>query len=220
MISVERMRFAYPNGDCALRIEGFAVNAGEAVGISGPSGVGKTTFLRLLAGLLAPQEGTVQVSGEIITTLSPSGRRRLRLRQCGLVFQDFELLPYLTVEENVLLPSRLGAMMTAERRTHGRAMIERLELGHHWKRRVQELSQGERQRVAIARALVHEPATVLADEPTSSLDDKRKALAMDLLLSYAKQRQAALVLVSHDPAVFQKMDRVAPVEDWKGLGTP
>jgi len=215
MISAQGLRFAYPNGDCALRVIDFEVRPGEVVGIRGPSGVGKTTFLRLLTGLLLPQEGTITVGGQALTTLHSGARRRLRLQKCGLVFQDFALLEYLTVEDNVLLPARLGDLLTDARRRHGREMIDALELGHHWPRRTRELSQGERQRVAIARALVHEPAAIFADEPTSSLDARRKALALDLLTTYARQRQAALILVSHDAEVFEKADRIVSVEEWK-----
>lgn len=215
MISVQRLRFAYPNGECALSVDDFSVLAGESVGIAGPSGIGKTTFLRLLAGLLVPHEGEVSLDSQAHSTLPESARRKVRLHRCGLVFQDFELLDYLTVEDNVLLPMRLAGALDKSIRQRARELIEALDLAQHWQRLTSELSQGERQRVAVARALVHEPQIVLADEPTSSLDLKRKHLVMDLLADYAKARKAALVFISHDVELFRCVDRVVNVEDWK-----
>lgn len=146
--------------------------------------------------------------------LSDGKRRALRLEKLGLVFQDFELLDYLSVEENVLLPARLRGLLDAALRRNARDLVERLEIGQHWKRPTGELSQGERQRVAVARALAHGPRAVLADEPTSSLDAKRKTLVMDLLTDYAKKKEAALVLVTHDAELFTWVDRTVNVEAW------
>jgi putative ABC transport system ATP-binding protein len=215
MICVENLRFVYPNGDCALRVTDFTANAGESIGIAGPSGVGKTTFLRLLAGLLIPIEGKVSLQKKEHSSLSESARRKARLQGCGLVFQDFALLDYLTVEDNVLLPMRLAGTLGDETGKQARDLIASLDLGHHWCRLTSELSQGERQRVAVARALVHRPKIVLADEPTSSLDERRKHLVMDLLAGYAKQHDAALVIVSHDADLLQRANRIVNVEDWK-----
>ena len=215
VLSVENLRFSYPSGDCALSIDRFEVSAGEVVGLAGPSGIGKTTFLRLLAGLLSPLAGVVKIAGSPMSNLGESVRRRLRLLTCGLVFQDFELLDYLSVEENVLLPMRLAGKLDPALPERGRGLVEALQLAHHWRRLTRELSQGERQRVAIARALVHQPKLIFADEPTSSLDEKRKGIAMDLLTRHAAEQQAGLVVVSHDHDLFQKANRVVSVEEWK-----
>jgi putative ABC transport system ATP-binding protein len=146
--------------------------------------------------------------------LSVSARRLARLTQCGLVFQDFALLEYLTVEQNVLLPLRLAGKLLPDHPKKAHEMVERLEIGKYWNKLTSELSQGERQRVAIARALVHRPKVVLADEPTSSLDTKRKVLAMDMLVQYSKESNAALVMVTHDTELFARLDRVVNVEEW------
>jgi putative ABC transport system ATP-binding protein len=146
--------------------------------------------------------------------MSDSARRAARLTQCGLVFQDFALLDYLTVEQNVLLPLRLTGKLLSEHAQQAHAMVERLDIGKHWRKLTSELSQGERQRVAIARALVHRPKVVLADEPTSSLDSRRKVLALDLLIHYTKEADAALVMVTHDTDLFARLDRVVNVEGW------
>ena len=136
------------------------------------------------------------------------------MEKLGLVFQDFELLDYLSVEDNILLPARLHGTLNTALRNAARALVERLEIARHWKHLTGELSQGERQRVAVARALVHSPSVVLADEPTSSLDNNRKTVVMDLLTAYAKEKKAALVLVTHDAELFTRLDRTVDGEVW------
>jgi putative ABC transport system ATP-binding protein len=214
MLSARELHFAYPSGEFALRVPEFQVQAGETVGIRGPSGTGKTTFLRLLSGILSASGGELNVCGDHLEKLSPSQRRALRIEKLGLVFQDFELLDYLSVEDNILLPARLHGTLTASLREAAHELAERLEMARHWKHLAGELSQGERQRVAVARALAHSPRAVLADEPTSSIDAKRRTLVMDLLTTYAKEKQAALVLVTHDTELFARLDRTVDGEEW------
>jgi len=214
MLTARDLQFAYPSGEFALRVPEFHAAAGEAVAIGGPSGSGKTTFLRLLSGILKPRNGEITVSGENLTQLPDSKLRALRLEKLGLVFQDFALLDYLSVEDNILLPARLHGTLNEALRTSARELTQRLEIGRHWKHLAGELSQGEQQRVAVARALVHSPQAVLADEPTSSLDLKRKSAVIDLLTAYAKEKQAALVVVTHDADLFSRLDRTVQVEDW------
>ena len=214
MLSARDLHFAYARDGFALRVPSLDVRAGEAVGLGGPSGTGKTTLLKLLCGILTPERGSVRLDDAELPGLSATARRALRLTQCGLVFQDFALLDYLTVEQNVLLPLRLTGRLQAGHVQKAQDMVERLEVGGHWKKLTGELSQGERQRVAIARALVHGPKVVLADEPTSSLDAKRRGLALDLLLHCTRETRAALVMVTHDTELFTRLDRVVNVEEW------
>jgi putative ABC transport system ATP-binding protein len=214
MLAAHDLQFAYPSGEFALRVPEFHAVEGETVGLGGPSGSGKTTFLRLLSGILKAQTGAVSVEGEDFGKISAAQLRALRLEKLGLVFQDFALLDYLSVEDNILLPSRLHGTGSDALRASARTLTERLEIGHHWKHLAGELSQGERQRVAVARALAHAPRVVLADEPTSSLDAKRKSLVIDLLTSYAREKNAVLIVVTHDTELFQRLDRAVQVEDW------
>ncbi len=214
MISARDLRFAYDSGEFSLSVPDFSAAAGEAVGIAGPSGTGKTTFLRLLSGILKPDAGSVSIGDQNTTALTASVLRVMRLRQLGLVFQDFALLDYLTVKDNILLPSRLGGFSDEALSARAQNLVERLEIGKHWGRLSSELSQGERQRVAVARALVHSPPVVLADEPTASLDVKRKMLVMDLLKEYAAEKNAALIVVTHDAEIFARLDRVVDTEGW------
>lgn len=214
MISARDLRFAYDSGEFSLSVPEFSASAGESVGIAGPSGTGKTTFLRLLSGILKPDSGAANICGKNLGELSEAAKRTLRLRQLGLVFQDFALLDYLSVRDNILLPSRLGGSSDEALSAHAKNLVEQLEIQKHWNRLAGELSQGERQRVAVARALAHSPQVVLADEPTASLDGKRKMLVVDLLKDYAAEKNAALVVVTHDAEIFARLDRVINSESW------
>lgn len=212
-IKVAGLSFAYPGEGFALQVADFSVRPGEAVAVLGPSGCGKSTLLRILAGLLRPEAGSVQANGREIHAMGTRELREFRLRQTGLVFQDFALLDYLTVEENVLLPMRLGGFADSRSESRARELAEELGIGSHWRRLTRELSQGERQRAAIVRALAHEPRLVLADEPTASLDSARRDAAGDLLIRYARERQAPLVVVTHDLALRERFDRAVNFEE-------
>jgi len=214
MLSARDLRFAYPDSGFSLSVAEFSAAEAETVGIGGPSGTGKSTFLRLLSGILEPDAGSVTICGENAALLPARSLRALRLRRLGLVFQDFALLDYLSVEDNILLPSRLGGTLDDHVRKQARELVERLEIAQHRDRLCREISQGERQRVAVARALAHSPRAVLADEPTASLDAKRSRIVMDLLTRYAKEKRAALVVVTHDATLSAQLDRVVNVEEW------
>lgn len=212
-IVVSGLRFAYPHESFSIRVDALSVKAGEAVAIVGPSGCGKSTLLRVMAGLLSPDAGKVKMGEHDIHALSSGALRDFRLRQVGLVFQDFALLDYLTVEENVLLPMRLGGFEKAESVERAHELIEQLGIAQHTKRLTREISQGERQRVAIARSLAHRPSFVFADEPTASLDSARRDKVGELLLSYSRRENAPLVLVTHDHALQERFDRVVDFQE-------
>jgi putative ABC transport system ATP-binding protein len=214
MLSARDLRFAYSNNGFSLSVADFSAVESEAVGIGGPSGTGKSTFLRLLSGILKPDAGRVTICGENAALMTAGSLRALRLRRLGLVFQDFALLDYLSVEDNILLPSRLGGTLDDHVRQHARELVDRLEISQHWGRLCREISQGECQRVAVARALAHSPRAVLADEPTASLDAKRSQIVMNLLIGYAKEKRAALVMVTHDTGLSAQLDRVVNMEEW------
>lgn len=214
MLQVHQLRFAYPSGEFSLQVPGLTVGAGEVVGLGGASGTGKTTVLKLLSGILSPRSGKVALAGESLFEQSGQKLRESRLLHMGLIFQDFALLDYLTVADNVLLPMRLSGRLNERHKEKARELVQALEIEKHWKHPVRELSQGECQRVAIARALVHEPMLVLADEPTSSLDARRKNLVMDLLLQYVRDKKAALLMVTHDEGLSSQLDRIVNVEEW------
>jgi ABC-type lipoprotein export system ATPase subunit len=213
MLHVHDLEFRYTSGESGLVVKDWRVEAGQSVAIVGPSGAGKTTLLKLIGGIHRPQVGAVEFDGVRVNSLPEGAQRAWRLSQVGVVFQDFALLDYLTVEENLLLPVQLNGRETAAHRVKARELADRLEVGRYWGKRSAELSQGERQRVAIARALVHGPALVLADEPTASLDSARKMTAAHLVLEEGKARKAVVLMVTHDPDLLPLFDRVVPLED-------
>ncbi len=190
-----------------LDIPALTVAAGEQVFINGPSGSGKTTLLNLLGGVSVPQSGTVEVLGRVLTALTGAARDAFRGDHVGFIFQQFNLVPYLDVVENVLLPCRFSALRRAragEAAGGSEAEARRL-LGHMGLaggvidgHRVSELSVGQQQRVAAARALIGRPDLVIADEPTSSLDADAQAAFIDLLFAAIQATGASLVFVSHD----------------------
>jgi ABC-type lipoprotein export system ATPase subunit len=191
----------------------LAVEPGTFVAVEGPSGSGKTTLLGLLAGLEMPDAGSIAILGHDLARLSGAERARLRQRRIGIIFQSFGLIASLPVIENVGLPLLLADVPEAEREGRSRAVLEEVGLGHTVGARVDELSGGERQRVGVARALVIEPALVLADEPTGSLDEENAASILDLLADAVRRRGASLVLVTHDPASAARADQRYAMRD-------
>ena len=186
----------------------LAAARGEVVAVTGPSGSGKSTLLFLLGGLDAPDEGHVRVAGVDWAMLRGRARARFRRRTCGFIVQGLALLPQATAAENVEVPLLLDGIEPAARDRRVAGALERVGLAQHSVKLTDQLSGGQQQRVAIARALVAEPAVVLADEPTGSLDSVTAQDIVRLLVAAAREREAAVVMVTHDPTVAAHADRV------------
>jgi len=186
----------------------LAAARGEVIAVTGPSGSGKSTLLYLLGGLDTPDEGRVRVTGVDWATLRGRSRARFRRRTCGFIVQGLALLPQATGAENVELPLLLDGIEPAARDRRVAGALERVGLAQHSVKLTDQLSGGQQQRVAIARALVAEPAVVLADEPTGSLDSVTAQDIVALLVAAARERGAAVVMVTHDPTVAAHADRV------------
>jgi putative ABC transport system ATP-binding protein len=184
------------------------VERGEVVAVMGPSGSGKSTLLFVLAGLDRPDAGTVRVDGVEWSALTRREQAQLRRRACGFVVQGSGLLPQATAAENVEVPLVLDGVEERERRARVESLLERVGLAREGAKLPDQLSGGEQQRVAIARALAGDAAVVLADEPTGSLDSATAQAVTQLLVSAARERGTAVVLVTHDPAVGAHADRV------------
>lgn len=197
----------------ALRGASLAIEPGEAVALMGPSGSGKSTLLHCLAGILAPDSGEVHVGAQRLAGLSERQRSDLRLRELGFVFQNSDLIPELTLGENVALPLQLLGMRHREARERATATLVRVGLEDEVDRRTGAVSGGQQQRAAVARALVHEPDLVLADEPTGALDTVTGERVLDLLLTACTERQASLLLVTHDHRVAAHAGRLLVIRD-------
>jgi len=223
MIEISDLLFKYSDSDFALQVNRLTIDSAEAVAVVGPSGSGKTTLLNLLAGVLLPDQGQVRVGSQQVSSLHDDVRRDFRIKQLGMVFQNFELLEYLTVLDNILLPLRIGAGLKVTKAARARAgeLAAHVGIADKLHRYPGQLSQGECQRVAVSRALLLEPSLILADEPTGNLDPSNKTVVLDLLLDYARAHSATLVTVTHDRELLQRFDRVvdfSELNQWRNAG--
>lgn len=188
----------------------FSVCSGELIAIVGPSGSGKSTLLQLLGGLDQPTSGSVSLFGKVWADLSENEKCALRNRHLGFIYQFHHLLPEFSALENVCMPLLIAGNYDTR---PAEVILENVGLKNRLHHRVQTLSGGERQRVAIARALVHQPACILADEPTGNLDQATSDIVFALLLNLTRQSQSSIVMVTHNMALAKKCDRVLVLED-------
>ena len=210
LIGIEQLEFAYAGGEFVLRVPKLSIMRGEKVAFIGPSGSGKTTLISLIAGILTARCGAIRVAGVDLAQESDAARRDLRISRIGFVFQEFALLDYLNVRENILLPYYLNGTLNldAAARARADALATSLGIGNKLRRRPNTLSQGERQRVAICRALVAQPDLLIADEPTGNLDPQAAARILDALQEQVAVHEATLLVVTHNHALLDRFDRV------------
>ncbi len=211
LLELNALRFAWPGQAPCLDIGAFTLDAGEQIFLHGPSGSGKSTLLNLLAGVLKPDAGDIVLLGQSLPALSGAARDRLRADHIGLIFQQFNLIPYLSVLDNVLLPCRFSARrreQAGDAPASAARLLSHLDLDEAlWRRPATALSVGQQQRVAAARALIGTPELVIADEPTSALDAERQTAFLDLLAAECASAGAALVFVSHDRRLAGRFSR-------------
>ncbi len=213
MIELRDLEFRYPTTEgFGFSLRELALERGECAALVGPSGSGKTTLLGLLAGILKPSAGSLLIDGEDLAALDEGRRRRFRIRRVGQVFQAFELLHYLTVLENVLLPRYICAAGNPDGRHRAMELLSNVGLENKSKALPGELSQGEQQRVAVCRAMLNRPALLLADEPTGNLDQGNKQMVVDLLLEQARSSRATLVMVTHDESLLASFPTVLDIQ--------
>ncbi len=217
MINIDSLEFRYRAGEFRLRVPTLAVATGEKVAVIGPSGSGKTTLLNLISGIFTAQTGRVSVNGVEVSALNDAQRRDFRVTSIGFVFQDFELLDYLHVLDNILHPYRITQALKLDKAVRQRAveLAEAMGIGDNLKRFANDLSQGEKQRAAICRALLPRPKLILADEATGNLDPDNKTLIMDLLFENVVKHDATLLAVTHDYDLLKRFDRVIDFKQFR-----
>ncbi|WP_093194162.1 ABC transporter ATP-binding protein [Salimicrobium halophilum] len=196
--------------DVSLKVEN-----GEFVGIMGPSGSGKTTLLNMISTIDQPTSGEIVIDGERPHQLKKQKLAEFRRQSLGFVFQEFNLLPTLTIEENIVLPLTLDGTKVREMETRALAIARKLGIEDILNKRITEVSGGQAQRAAIARAMIHEPRLLLADEPTGNLDSKSSKDVMEMLETMNKEEGATTLLVTHDPQAASYCDRVVFIRDGK-----
>lgn len=224
-ILITHLIYRWPHTPAAcLDIPRFAVAAGESVFLHGPSGGGKSTLLGLLGGVAVPERGTIELLGSDIVRLAGHARDGFRADHIGFIFQQFNLLPWLSALDNILLPctfSKRRKRQAGNVRDEARRLLTHLDLAAAaWHKPAAELSVGQQQRVAAARALIGRPEILIADEPTSALDAPRQQIFIDLLLAEAEAAGAALLFVSHDERLAAHFDRKVALADINRAGVP
>ncbi|MCL4222502.1 MAG: ABC transporter ATP-binding protein [Phycisphaerales bacterium] len=220
VVEVRDMRFRYPGGDgFELSMPELTIRSGERMACIGASGCGKTTLVNLISGVLAPESGQVRLCGQNLNLMSDAARRSLRRKSVGMVFQEFELLDYLSAMDNILLPFRIGGERAGTpERARARELAASLGVAGLLARRPRRLSQGEQQRVSVCRALVTRPAIVIADEPTGSLDPANARGVIDLLVEATDRVGAALFVVTHDHSVLDRFEQVVRMDAGRRAG--
>lgn len=214
MIQLQQLHFRYPQSTFRLNIPDLEIKEAEKIAVIGPSGCGKTTLLNLISGILIPDQGTLISCGIDLKTLNESQRRAYRISKIGFVFQEFELIDYLNVHENILLPYFINGTLQLNESVHERAreLAASMQIDQYFSSHIDRISQGERQRVAICRALLPQPQILLADEPTGNLDPANKRLIRDLLLEHATRTNATLIMVTHDDRLLDQFERTINIE--------
>lgn len=221
VIDVHGLHFRWPGQQQpCLNIPAFSVSSGERVFLHGASGSGKSTLLALLGGVLLPEAGQIRIMGQDLRGVSAGKRDRFRVRHMGFIFQQFNLIPYLSVLDNVLLPChfsagrRRSAGGESKLHTEARRLLHHLDLASDlWHRPAARLSVGQQQRVAAARALIGHPELIVADEPTSALDADRQTAFLDLLIRECDEAKSTLIFVSHDLRLAEHFGRIVALAD-------
>lgn len=221
MIEIAGLRFGYDEGGFVLSVPDLRIDRGEHVAFIGPSGSGKTTLVYLIAGILRAEAGSVRVGETELGELSDEARRAFRIARIGFVFQEFELLDYLSVRDNVLLAYHLNPALelTDEARDQALAVAESVGLGDKLRRFPRTLSQGERQRVALCRALATSPDLLIADEPTGNLDPSTARNILGVLLEQVRRKGATLLVVTHNHDLLRSFDRVVDMAEFAAEGS-
>jgi putative ABC transport system ATP-binding protein len=221
MIAIRSILFSYGYNGFCLNMSELSVERGEKVAVIGPNGSGKTTLLNLIAGIIVPKKGSITVNNVQVNALNDNARRDFRITNIGFVFQDFQLLDYLNVLDNILHPFRITGALTLDKQVRARAqrLAEEMGIGDKLKRLPNDLSQGEKQRVAICRALLPQPKVILADEATGNLDPVNKIRILELLFRTVEDHDTTLLAVTHDHELLSRFDRTVDFQTFYSRNT-
>lgn len=210
ILQIEDLKFWYTGKEFQLEISNLKINKGSKVAILGKSGSGKTTLAHLISGILKPQSGLIRFMGQNISNLSDRERRAYRIKNIGFIFQEFELIEYLSVLDNLILPYKLNKSLSLNEETINRAkaIAGRIEIENKLHKYPNQLSGGERQRLATARALITSPSLVIADEPTGNLDTQTANKVLNEIINQSSKSNSTLLMITHDPRLLESFDQV------------
>ena len=215
ILQIRDLHFQYPASDFKIKISDIKITKGSKIAISGKSGSGKTTLIHLISGILKPQSGKILFYDESITDMNDKEIRKHRILNIGFIFQEFELLEYLNVMDNLILPYKINKslVLDAEIKDKAKEIANRIGIGNKLDQHPKQLSGGERQRLAIARALITSPPLIIADEPTGNLDEKTSNIVMDEITDQVSYTNSTLIMISHNNELISSFDEIIDIQE-------
>ena len=215
ILQIKDLHFQYPASDFKIEISDIKITQGSKIAISGKSGSGKTTLIHLISGILKPQSGEILFYDKSITDMNDKELRKHRISNIGFIFQEFELLEYLNVMDNLILPYKINKslVLDAEIKDKAKEIANRIGIGNKLDQHPKQLSGGERQRLAIARALITSPPLIIADEPTGNLDEKTSNIVMDEITDQVSYTNSTLIMISHNNELISSFDETIDIQE-------
>ena len=215
ILQIRDLHFQYPASDFKIEISDIKITQGRKIAISGKSGSGKTTLIHLISGILKPQSGEILFYDKSITDMNDKEIRKHRISNIGFIFQEFELLEYLNVMDNLILPYKINKslVLDAEIKDKAKEIANRIGIGNKLDQHPKQLSGGERQRLAIARALITSPPLIIADEPTGNLDEKTSNIVMDEITDQVSYTNSTLIMISHNNELISSFDEIIDIQE-------
>lgn len=215
ILQIRDLHFQYPASDFKIEISDIKITQGSKIAISGKSGSGKTTLIHLISGILKPQSGEILFNDKSITDMNDKEIRKHRISNIGFIFQEFELLEYLNVMDNLILPYKINKslVLDTEIKDKAKEIANRIGIGNKLDQHPKQLSGGERQRLAIARALITSPPLIIADEPTGNLDEKTSNIVMDEITDQVSYTNSTLIMISHNNELISSFDEIIDIQE-------
>ena len=215
ILQISDLHFQYPASDFKIEVSNIKITQGSKIAISGKSGSGKTTLIHLISGILKPQSGEILFFDKSITDMNDNDIRKHRISNIGFIFQEFELLDYLNVMDNLVLPYKINKSLSLDEEIKNKAkeIANRIGIGNKLDQHPKQLSGGERQRLAIARALITSPPLIIADEPTGNLDDKTSKIVMDEITDQVSYTNSTLIMISHNNELISSFDEIIDIQE-------